>query len=354
MTLHIFNPEHELVLASNLANFTAPHNVRALKSGLGFLPALWADDGDMVLVEDRDYAYKAFKKASVQAEKPFNKVLFIEPSALSAVCFSRIAPWGWDTALCNFLLRHGVDKKLMPELATLDKIRMLSHRALSKELLDSLLTINGTVGKAYACSSLQNITECVNRLGSVVLKAPWSCSGRGVRFVDGNLNVPQLQGWIKNMLNAQGMLMVEPYFKKVKDFGMEFFSDGKGAVSYKGLSLFDTQNGTYTGNIIATERAKCKIISHYISVDLLQEIKEKICSVLSVKFNGCYKGPFGVDMMIVPCAGKEAFLVHPCVEVNLRRTMGHVALSLSPQDDDLKKVMRITAEDNYQLKIKPL
>ena len=56
MTLHIFNPEHDIALASGLANFTAPHAGRQLRHDLGFLPALWAQDGDAVLVENPERA----------------------------------------------------------------------------------------------------------------------------------------------------------------------------------------------------------------------------------------------------------------------------------------------------------
>ena len=52
--LHIFNPEHDIALASNLTNFTAPHAGRQLRADLGFLPALWADEGDYVWVEYAD------------------------------------------------------------------------------------------------------------------------------------------------------------------------------------------------------------------------------------------------------------------------------------------------------------
>ena len=42
MKLHIFNPEHDLALAANLSNFTAPHAGRQLRADLGFIPAIWA------------------------------------------------------------------------------------------------------------------------------------------------------------------------------------------------------------------------------------------------------------------------------------------------------------------------
>ena len=48
-------------------------------------------------------------------------------------------------------------------------------------------------------------------------------------------------------------------------------------------------------------------------------------------------------------------LLHPCVEINLRCTMGHVALAISPTDDDILRVMRIAYNGtNYQLKIQRL
>jgi len=68
--------------------------------------------------------------------------------------------------------------------------------------------------------------------------------------------------------------------------------------------------------------------------------------------NGQYVGPLGVDMMIVAQENHDGFFLHPCVEINLRRTMGHVALSLTPSIDDVLRVMRIEYMDNhYKLKI---
>ena len=60
MKLHIFNPEHDLALASNLSNFTAPHAGRQLRADLGYIPALWAKDDDYVLVENVEQANKAY------------------------------------------------------------------------------------------------------------------------------------------------------------------------------------------------------------------------------------------------------------------------------------------------------
>ena len=50
-TLHIFNPEHDIALASNMERFTAPHAGRQLRGDLGYLPAFWAEEGDVVIVD---------------------------------------------------------------------------------------------------------------------------------------------------------------------------------------------------------------------------------------------------------------------------------------------------------------
>ena len=143
---------------------------------------------------------------------------------------------------------------------------------------------------------------------------------------------------------------------------MEFMADKDGRVRYLGLSLFHTVNGAYMGNILATENVKMKMISRYVPVTLIDTIKQKITEQLRLE---SYVGPFGIDMMVVKNdndtnqmvhgTSANATSLHPCVEINLRRTMGHVALAISPTDDDIRGVMRVIYDGNhYKLKINKL
>jgi hypothetical protein len=149
---------------------------------------------------------------------------------------------------------------------------------------------------------------------------------------------------------------------------MEFEVDDQGKVHYLGLSLFHTKNGAYIGNLLATEEAKREQMGRYVSLGLLDEIKQHIIQNVQL---GDYQGPFGIDMMIVnshlsPLTSSYSpltssfspltshFLLYPCVELNLRRTMGHVALSITPPEGDLRKVMRIELTDHYKLSIRLL
>ena len=236
----------------------------------------------------------------------------------------------------------------MPSEAEIAVIRDLSHRRTAVDLLRSL-DIEGTVGESVVLETPESVALQVERWGRAVIKAPWSSSGRGIRFVDTVLDDYQSR-WLRNVLTRQGSVVVEPYYDKVKDFAMEFESDGCGAVTCLGLSLFHTANGAYTGNILAEEEEKRNMISRYVSVDLLDAVQKRICQSLGCVFQGRYQGVFGVDMMIVN--GKQSngrFLLHPCVEINLRRTMGHVALSLSRQCRS-GQVMTVEYADNrYRL-----
>ncbi len=345
-TLHIFNPEHDIALAANLSHFTAPHAGRQLRADLGWLPALWAEEGDYILVEHVEAARKAYERLRKKLGRPI--ATFVSRHELPHLDILQVNPWGWDAALVTDLKRGGVPAEILPDSALLEQYRQLSHRRTSAQLLPAL-RLEGTVGEAVECSTLEQVERYQERWGQIVIKAPWSSSGRGVRFCDAARLMDNGQwineNWVRNIIKTQGSVMVEPYYNKVKDFGMEFEVDKDGKVHYLGLSLFHTKNGAYIGNLLATEESKREQMACYVSLGLLDEIKQHIID--NVQLND-YVGPFGIDMMIVKGG------LHPCVELNLRRTMGHVALNITPSDDDHRKVMRIELTDHYKLSVRLL
>ena len=371
MTLHIFNPEHDIALAANLENFTAPHAARQLRHDLGFLPAIWANDGDAVLVDDVETAKVSLQRFAISARRrlgiTLNKEAKWQSSKKAVAGADAVNPWGWDTALRARLRRLGIADSIMPDNEQLHLIRNLSHRRTATQLMGMLRDdgLNKVICEVpVECCTMEEVECALARHESNVIKAPWSSSGRGLRFVGQTLHIeaqtpgkakPQtdksLQGWLRNVLKQQGSVMVEPYYNKVKDIGMEFMSYADGHVDYCGLSLFHTTNGAYTGNILATEHTKREMTSRYIPLQLIDKVSERICHHLTTIIQGQYCGPIGVDMMVCPnsthrqttgeAQESKGFMLHPCVEINLRRTMGHVALALMPTDNDIVCVMRI-------------
>lgn len=353
MVLHVFNPEHDLALASGLSNFTAPHAGRRLRADLGYLPALWAGADDCVLVEHVEQARRAYGR--LRARVGGAPCRFVYKSQLGRLAIGRVEPWGWDLALRAALIRYGVRPEACASETEIAAVRDCSHRRHAAEVLRRLdweVPVEAT--------SVETVEACLIEHPRLVVKAPWSSSGRGVRFIDGGLS-DYHRGWLRNIIAQQGSVMVEPMYPKVKDFGMEFEALPDGRIRYLGLSLFDTRNGAYTGNIIASEEDKLDMISRYVPVSSIDEVRETLISALSDVLTshatpqspGRYTGPFGVDMMILARPDGQGFSVHPCVEINLRRTMGHVAIAMADASPLApSRVMQITLTDKYRIHVR--
>lgn len=351
MKLHIFNPEHDIALAFNRRHQTMPHAAQELRMNLGWIPALWAADGDVVLVDDVPYAVKAAKRSGLKMAD----VLFLGKDEIRELIFDEVLPWGWDLTVKTELEEAGVDNHLLPDEGTLIDIRHLSNRRKTINSLEVLRTRleDQTCGESAYITTFDSVQKQLERWKNVVVKAPWSSSGRGIRYVNGKMN-EATENWVRRILEKQGGVMVEPYYNKVKDFGMEFYAEKDGSIRFEGLSLFITQNGAYTGSLLASYDEKLEMLSRYIPVALLEKIIERAVTGGPRYLEGHYSGPFGVDMMIVAREDGNGFLLHPCVEINMRRTMGHVALSLTPPPMTPKQMMRIEHDVNYKLKVSNL
>lgn len=325
-TIYIFNPDHDLALAANQKNFTPPHAGRQLRSDLGYLPALWAKNGDIILVEDKACAMNGYRKLKLNYRP---NVTFIDYSELKALMKSGgqfvFQPWGWNIALCDRLERAGVPASLMPSRAALDTIRQLSSRHLAVKLLDHLEAIDGVIGFSRPCYTYEELLIFLDNNEDIVAKAPWSSSGRGVRYMNRDTVDFNALQWVNNTIIRQGSIIAEIRCNKVHDFAVEFMANPDGTVKACGLSVFKTERGAYTGNLLDTEEKKREWLSRYVVPEFMDKIVREIELFLQENIRGQYVGPLGVDMMIT----SPDFLLNPCIEINLRCTMGHVALALS-------------------------
>lgn len=366
MTFRIFNPDHDIALAVNRDSYTPPHAGRQLRSELGFIPALWSKDGDVVIVDDIDMAGSTLRKLKNVRKPKVEFATFAQLEAilrdLSALETSSIAidAWGWNKCLRRQFIEAGMPAEKLPSVEETEAIRDLSNRRASMDLLQNLRSVLGdkAVGESQYCTSVEQLlnTRSGNPIyHNCVVKAPWSSSGRGVRYLNDDMDgrgQQNFDNWLHNTIASQGGVMLEPYYNKVEDFGMEFFAEADGTIRYCGLSLFQTRNGAYTGNLLATEEAKRQLLERYISSETIDRTIATICEEYNCS---PYVGPFGIDMMIVATDSGDKFLLHPCVEINLRRTMGHLALALSPTIADEKRLMSITFEGkHYHLKVTSL
>ena len=287
MRLLVFNPENDMALASGLSGYTAPETIERYSRSHWTLPRLWAGEDDLVWDWKQDLT-----------DKNITEVL----------------PWGWSKALVYRLSKAGVRREVMPSDAMLDGLRTLSSRVFTSKLQREL-------GLDVAvCKTWEEVEIFERRVGPAVMKAPWSSSGKGLMMVSS----PTARGWMQNTVAREGAVVCERWMDRVQDFALEFTVEESGAVRYEGLSVFRTSSsGRYIAHDFVTPEEQQAALMQWVS----EEEVRRWCVWWQKRLEAddirafSYAGPMGVDML-VDAAGK----INPCVELNWRMTMGHVAL----------------------------
>ena len=215
MRIYIFNPEHDMSLASGLVNFTPPRAGRLLRHDLSFLPAVWAKQDDAVLVDEVDYAWEQYKSTGLS--KQCNFIACNDLSRMASVGMGlEFEPWGWDLPVREQLVKCNVSTSSLPDNDYLNTIKRMSHRGWSAtNLLPELTKTRNTIGEAKICHNWEELKRFLSTYHRIVVKSPWSCSGRGVRYIEDNMP-KQLEGWFNNVIKQQGCVLMEPYYNKPK------------------------------------------------------------------------------------------------------------------------------------------
>lgn len=331
MTLHVFNPSHDEALAINRAQYCPSSAARRTGAAFWDVAKLWAADGDAILrlPDDGSLRGAVFCRVPDGMENPAER---FDWSGVES-----IEPWGWDRHIVGVLQKLGAPVRLLPTEETLDVLRHLSSRETAVRVLAAL---HQEPFESRWCTNETEIHRAITDYGgTAILKQPWSCSGRGVWrcTADEWTSVGSACRRALKTLREQGGVEVEPVYECLADFAMEFWADKPAAttgrdrarVRYEGLSLFETHDGgAYAGNVIAPQAELHRRLERLAPPPLLNadgqlplaSLADRLCSVLSNVLGDTYNGPLGVDMMLTPDG------IHPCIEVNLRNTMGRVAL----------------------------
>lgn len=316
--LYIFNPWHDMALANFTPYFKVSSEILRMSCDLCFLPVWYAPDDAYIRIYDTDTAETFISQVS--EFRRLEKSRFVENGFACD-----IVPWGWSPSLVHMLVKDGVDSSFLPNHETLDKIRSLSGRQRCVDVLSELSVVESTCGKAFCCYSMEEVKNYLQIYGKLILKSPWSGSGRGLCRVSPDVWSKNIEGWISRILRTQGCVMAEPIYNKVCDFAMEFYSSPRGSVSFAGYSLFETDAfGNYKQNLLLSDdEIETRLLSYNIPFDTLREVRRRLIDIFNNMIAGAYTGYFGVDMML--CFQDEEMLLHPCVEINMRMNMGVVS-----------------------------
>lgn len=312
--LYLFNPENDMALASGSPYYMSPASAKKMSADLSALPAWYAGLDGAVLLADETQVQWMRKECRM----PLNVEWVAEGSFAN---YTNFFPWGWSPALSKRMLDNGAESGLLPSEKQMGALRELSSRKTAVDLLP-LLNMEGTMGESFWLASLDEVVNLSAKHNKVLLKSPWSGSGKGIQPLQG-IPDENLGGWIRRIISTQGGVVCEPYYNKVLDFAMEFYVANRN-IEYVGYSLFDTDSrGIYKGNFLASNEEIEKRLSVYVNPEILGRTRDKLMQKLLELADGVYQGYLGVDMMVVQKA--DGYALHPCVEVNWRMNMGVVS-----------------------------
>ena len=321
MNLYFFNYSHELALACGQKNYYPPEHVRQMEHDLMPLAAWFASkDDEVVVAEDMPDVCSSFYTAFCP------EVRFVTVEHVSSGF--KLIPWGMNSCVHRLFENKGI-LGLSTE-SKLQKLRSLTSRQRAVEMLLQIrqdLPSLPLCGSSVFCSDFNSVIKKVEVYPHTVLKAPISGSGRGLRFVNGVLDEP-LTGWCRNILQSQDGLVVEPLLDKRADLAAEFHADSTGEVHFEGLSVFSTTpRCSYIGNLVGRQELLYKKRFRDFPEEAFLQVIHSLEHHLTTLLHGHYEGPLGVDMML--CHEDGVLKLHPCVEINLRHTMGTLALQLA-------------------------
>ena len=339
-SLYLFNPENDLALVQNNATYTAPSNAIRLHNAGALIPMWFCNNDDIIVAPNTNLEWVK----QIHSKFEINGTI-LNASNISTI--TELKPWGWSKHVCQQFIDSGINKSLLPTTEQLDKMRMLSHRRItieiSKYLQEQALISNPTIPFEAKCE--QDILNFAHKHNSFYIKSPWSSSGRGV-INSSSMCKAELIRQALGMINRQGSVICEKALDKVKDFAMLFYSDGN-TIKYLGLSYFyNTETGTYLGNIIDSQDNILQEFNNFNTTLKISELSHILASTLSKLICPHYIGYLGVDMMIYKNDNK--FEIAPCVELNLRMTMGTVPLLWSSKHlaKGAKGIMQIEYNPN--------
>lgn len=279
--MYIFNPEHDLCIANGSPHFVPPNS--AMEFG-----------------RDCSGIAKWMEGLAVEGES--------------------ILPWGWNHVLRKRLLREGYDEKVLASVKEIDAIRKLSERSLAVEALKA---VEPSCDVPLIAESIPDIVGRLKKIDRGVLKSPVSGSGKGLRWVDMRLSDSD-EGWCRNVINKYGYVILEPRYNVIGNYAMLFRCGDR--MDFAGYSMFDTINGSYHSNILASDEFIERSIASYVGYDRLLRYRDSISDFLARHFIGRYRGYIGVDQFVYVRDGE--FFFNPVVEINVRMTMGLLARNI--------------------------
>jgi hypothetical protein len=330
--IHYFNPEHESALLHATTSYRPTAIQVRMQRELAFLPAWYASPGHYVWVEeDLDNAFRQqIRPLHLGVEAlSVNNVSDHAPSLRGKT----ITPWGLSPAALHRMETIGRKHRLDWHVPRWNDVwRTLAARptaaGLLAELIRDLPALSDIVVPTFLSRREDLEVWAAQHPGAWLVKSPYSSSGRGLVQLPAPGATAQSE-WniISGMLKRQAQVSVEPLLDKVMDFSLHCTLAPGQPIRPVGHSLFRTnERGAYQASYIASPIVIGQQIYTHIDPAQLTAIENHLLPLLHARYAPHYHGPLGIDMLIYKTP--HGAHLHPCLEINMRRSMGSLALAL--------------------------
>lgn len=347
--IYYFNPTCEYAIANGSESWQPNRILQKMESDLATIPLFLAQKNDYVIVDKIPSSSFINSLMDIGFEVP---QFMIKKEAITNRSFTslernKLLPWGWSPAVHKFLTplkaTCSEEFKNSPVFNWLPEYRDLYSKKFALGILQTLIQkypcehFIPETRLTEICTTQQEIEKLLVKWGKLMIKAPWSSSGRGLQPITKTPVHPNVWGKILAIIKDQSYAIVEPYLNKVLDLAFQFELK-KEKVTFLGFSYFSTDyKGQYNGNSLNGLRDN---LEDEI-VEFAQFIPEKIIPPLiqileSTKLAKSYEGFFGVDTLIYRNK-KNKLKINPCLEINVRQNMGLLALQFEKNIHSKKK-----------------
>jgi hypothetical protein len=290
MFLHIANTffEWELENSPNTNLYEAVHS-HEIYLQLQFLPLLYADPQDAILVSD-----------------PFPDPRCVtDPSNF---LYTRIESWGPSQIIAKWAKAH----KIPYAIPDWQSVLTVNSKAFSFEnsprLPHAALLHTESAVQQWLCSFP----------GKKVLKKCLGLSGAGhLLLEDGQL--PSTT-FLRKEFDKGRPFVAEPWVERLLDFSTQWEISPTGQIHYIGATLcHNDSKGQYQSSSVGDES---QLFARH--QDFLESHKQTAHALLEKMARLHFFGNVGIDAMLY--RAQESIQLHPIVEINARKTMGWAAL----------------------------
>ncbi len=338
--IYLFNPTCEYAVANQNANWQANRILQKMESDLSLLFLFFGRKNDYVLVDKLPTADFVASLKQLEIDIPN---LVLKKDALQKPNFinlpkNKLLPWGWSPASHKLLspLKEScsIEFQNSPVFNWNHKLRDIISRKFALDILTQLQTtlkcdfILPSEMKPIICTNQTDFEKAIKQWGKVMIKAPWSSSGRGLQPITKTPVHTKVWEKVMGIVKEQGFALAEPLLNKAFDLALLFEIKG-GKVEYLGNSYFYTNNkGQYEGNYLNGLPSTLKYRTVSFVKSAIDEIRQPLINIIeNSTMAQVYEGVFGVDTLIYTDENNN-LNINPCLEINVRHTMGLLSLQL--------------------------